>query len=304
MTQNKKHIRIPYLALAAFFALFAATSCVENSSKYKQLQAQLDSLQGNYGTQKTQLNEVFSVLNEVEEGLKEIRQKEDLLAVESQKDGIDVPESQRVRIMEDVYAVKDAINRYKEKIEQLKKDSSLKSVEFKKKLNALHKELEEKSRAIETLQNQLKEKDLIISQKEQTIDSLEHQASDLKEDITVLTGEKEELKDKVDSQDRALFSAYYIVGSKEELIEAGVISKGGLFKSSKVSYEAEKTSFIKIDYREISTINTNAQKAKVLSNHRKGTYSIEDVDGEAIINISDPEGFWEQTKYLVIQTQQ
>lgn len=284
--------------------VLAATSCVENSSKYKQLQAQLDSLQGNYGTQKTQLNEVFSVLNEVEEGLKEIRQKEDLLAVESQKDGIDVPESQRVRIMEDVYAVKDAINRYKEKIEQLKKDSSLKSVEFKKKLNALHKELEEKSRAIETLQNQLKEKDLIISQKEQTIDSLEHQASDLKEDITVLTGEKEELKDKVDSQDRALFSAYYIVGSKEELIEAGVISKGGLFKSSKVSYEAEKTSFIKIDYREISTINTNAQKAKVLSNHRKGTYSIEDVDGEAIINISDPEGFWEQTKYLVIQTQQ
>ena len=284
--------------------VLAATSCVENSSKYKQLQAQLDSLQGNYGTQKTQLNEVFSVLNEVEEGLKEIRQKEDLLAVESQKDGIDVPESQRVRIMEDVYAVKDAINRYKEKIEQLKKDSSLKSVEFKKKLNALHKELEEKSRAIETLQNQLKEKDLIISQKEQTIDSLEHQASDFKEDITVLTGEKEELKDKVDSQDRALFSAYYIVGSKEELIEAGVISKGGLFKSSKVSYEAEKTSFIKIDYREISTINTNAQKAKVLSNHRKGTYSIEDVDGEAIINISDPEGFWEQTKYLVIQTQQ
>ena len=284
--------------------VLAATSCVENSSKYKQLQAELDSLQGNYGTQKTQLNEVFSVLNEVEEGLKEIRQKEDLLAVESQKDGIDVPESQRVRIMEDVYAVKDAINRYKEKIEQLKKDSSLKSVEFKKKLNALHKELEEKSRAIETLQNQLKEKDLIISQKEQTIDSLEHQASDLKEDITVLTGEKEELKDKVDSQDRALFSAYYIVGSKEELIEAGVISKGGLFKSSKVSYEAEKTSFIKIDYREISTINTNAQKAKVLSNHRKGTYSIEDVDGEAIINISDPEGFWEQTKYLVIQTQQ
>lgn len=284
--------------------VLSATSCVENSSKYKQLQAQLDSLQGNYGTQKTQLNEVFSVLNEVEEGLKEIRQKEDLLAVESQKDGIDVPESQRVRIMEDVYAVKDAINRYKEKIEQLKKDSSLKSVEFKKKLNALHKELEEKSRAIETLQNQLKGKDLIISQKEQTIDSLEHQASDLKEDITVLTGEKEELKDKVDSQDRALFSAYYIVGSKEELIEAGVISKGGLFKSSKVSYEAEKTSFIKIDYREISTINTNAQKAKVLSNHRKGTYSIEDVDGEAIINISDPEGFWEQTKYLVIQTQQ
>ena len=277
MTQNKKHIRIPYLAFAAFFALFAATSCVENSSKYKQLQAQIDSLKGNYGTQKNVLDEVFATLNEVEAGLKDVRQKEDILAVETSS--------------------------YKEKIEQLKKDSQIKSVEFKKKLNSLQKELEEKSRAIESLQKQLQEKDLIISRKEQTIDSLGHHVSDLKEDITVLTGEKEELKDKVASQDRALFSAYYIIGSKNDLIEAGVISKGGLFKSAKVSYEAEKSSFIKIDYREISTINTNAAKAKVLSNHRKGTYTLEEVDGETIINISDPEGFWEQTKYLVIQTQ-
>lgn len=299
MKSIKTYISICATALAAI----VLSSCVENSSKYKQLQAQLDSLQGTHGTQKNMLDEVFATLNEVEEGLVDIRQKENIITAETNKDGLDVPESQRVRLMEDVIAVKDAINRYKEKIEQLKKDSNLKSVEFKKKLNSLQKELEQKSRTIESLQGLLKEKDLIISQKEQTIDSLEHHASDLKEDITVLTGEKEELKDKVASQDRALFAAYYIVGSKEDLIEAGVISKGGLFKSAKVSYEAEKTSFIKIDYREISTINTNSQKAKVLSNHRKGTYSIEEVDGEAIINISDPEGFWEQTKYLVIQTQ-
>ena len=299
MKSIKTYISICATALAAI----VLSSCVENSSKYKQLQAQLDSLQGTHGTQKNMLDEVFATLNEVEEGLVDIRQKENIITAETNKDGLDVPESQRVRLMEDVIAVKEAINRYKEKIEQLKKDSNLKSVEFKKKLNSLQKELEQKSRTIENLQGLLKEKDLIISQKEQTIDSLEHHASDLKEDITVLTGEKEELKDKVASQDRALFAAYYIVGSKEDLIEAGVISKGGFFKSAKVSYEAEKTSFIKIDYREISTINTNSQKAKVLSNHRKGTYSIEEVDGEAIINISDPEGFWEQTKYLVIQTQ-
>ncbi len=299
MKSIKTYISICATALAAI----VLSSCVENSSKYKQLQAQLDSLQGTHGTQKNMLDEVFATLNEVEEGLVDIRQKENIITAETNKDGLDVPESQRVRLMEDVIAVKEAINRYKEKIEQLKKDSNLKSVEFKKKLNSLQKELEQKSRTIENLQGLLKEKDLIISQKEQTIDSLEHHASDLKEDITVLTGEKEELKDKVASQDRALFAAYYIVGSKEDLIEAGVISKGGLFKSAKVSYEAEKTSFIKIDYREISTINTNSQKAKVLSNHRKGTYSIEEVDGEAIINISDPAGFWEQTKYLVIQTQ-
>ncbi|MBP5391519.1 MAG: hypothetical protein J6Y40_05505 [Bacteroidales bacterium] len=293
-----------FLAAICTSLMVAGTiSCDNNSAKVKELEAQLDSLRGNYGTQKNQLDEIFSILNDVEDGLKDIRQKENILTIESNKDGLDVPESRRVKIMEDVYAVKDAIDRYKEKIEQLKKDSSLKSVEFKKKLNSLQKELEEKSKTIETLQNLLEEKDIIIKGKDQTIDSLGHHISDLNQDITALTGEKEELKDKVASQDKALFSAYYIVGSKDELKEAGVISKGGLFKPSKVSYEAEKTSFIKIDYREVTTINTNASKAKILSNHRKGTYSIQEVDGETVINITDPEGFWEQTKYLVIQSQ-
>ena len=293
-----------FLAAICTSLMVAGTiSCDNNSAKVKELEAQLDSLRGNYDTKKNQLDEIFSILNDVEDGLKDIRQKENILTIESNKDGLDVPESRRVKIMEDVYAVKDAIDRYKEKIEQLKKDSSLKSVEFKKKLNSLQKELEEKSKTIETLQNLLEEKDIIIKGKDQTIDSLGHHISDLNQDITALTGEKEELKDKVASQDKALFSAYYIVGSKDELKEAGVISKGGLFKPSKVSYEAEKTSFIKIDYREVTTINTNASKAKILSNHRKGTYSIQEVDGETVINITDPEGFWEQTKYLVIQSQ-
>ena len=303
MTSGKIQISFFASALAAAFIAFSTISCVENSAKFKELQAQLDSLQGNYGVQKNLLDEVFATLNEVEDGLKDIRQKENILAVEARKDGLDVVESQRVDLMNDVNAVKEALDSYKQKIEQLKNDSNLKSVEFKKKLNALQKEIEEKSRTIAILQNKLQEKEEIIFAKNLTIDSLEHHASDLKEDITALTEEKEGLKEQVASQDKALYSAYYIAGSKDELIEAGVLSKGGLFKSAKVSYEAEKTSFIKIDYREISTINTNAQKAKILSNHRRGTYSIEEVDSEAIITITDPEGFWEQTKYLVIQTQ-
>ena len=58
---------------------------------------------------------------------------------------------------------------------------------------------------------------------------------------------------------------------------------------------------MKIDYREINTINTNAPKAKVLSVHPKGTYSMEKVGDEVLLTISDPDEFWEQTKYLVIQ---
>ena len=303
MTSCKTPIRIFATALTIASIAFSTTSCVENSAKYRELQAQLDSLQGNYGQQKNQLDEIFSIINEVEEGLNDIRTTEKILTVENSKENSNISENQRTRMLSDVNAVKEAIARYKERIEELKKENSIKSVEFRKRLNALTKELEEKAEIINDLQRQLKAKDVIISRKEQTIDSLGRHVSDLKEDISALTGEKEDMQQTIATQDKAIYSAYYIIGSKSELIEAGVLSRGGLFKSAKISYEAEKTSFIKIDYREISTINTNSSRAKVLSNHRRGTYSIEEVDGQDILTISDPEGFWEQTKYLVIQTQ-
>ncbi len=299
-----KLIQKQILPLVAILTLlFSTVSCVENSSKYKQLQAQLDSLKGNYGSQKNQLDEVFAALNEVESGLKNIREKENIISIESSKEGVDISGNQRERLLSDVAALQNAIENYKQKIEQLKKESNIKSVEFKKRLNAIQKELEEKSAIIDNLQKQIQAKDIIITEKEQKLDSLGQHVTSLQKDITTLSGEKEQMEEKIADQDRVLYSAFYIIGSKSELIEAGVLSKGALFKSAKVSYEAEKTAFIKIDYREISTINTNSPKAKVLSNHRKGTYNIVTVDGEAIINISDPKGFWEQTKYLVIQTQ-
>ena len=128
--------------------------------------------------------------------------------------------------------------------------------------------------------------------------------SNLKNEVNTLSVEEKKLKDKVASQEQELYSVYYIVGSKSDLIDAGVITKGGLFKSAKVSYLSEQDTFVKIDYRNISIINTNAKRAKVLSIHPKGTYTLENdaESGEVSLIISDPAAFWEQTKYLVIQT--
>ena len=78
-------------------------------------------------------------------------------------------------------------------------------------------------------------------------------------------------------------------------------AKGGLFKAAKVSYQAETETFVKIDSRAITEINTNAKKAKVMSVHPEGTYEFVENDGEMILNITNPDKFWQQTKYLVIQ---
>jgi DNA repair exonuclease SbcCD ATPase subunit len=264
------------------------------------LQAQLDSLQNNYNIQGAELDEVFATINEIEQGLSSIRESESILAVQT-ADGIEIKQGSKEQLKQDVIAIQDAIKNYQAEIKKLQNDNRLQSSQFKKRLAAMQKELKEKSAIIETISKQLEEKEAQIKLKDKQIATLDEVVSNLKDEVSTLSTEGSKLKAKVADQEAEIYSVYYIVGTKSELIEAGVMTKGGLFKSSKVSYQAEKDTFVKIDLREISEINTNAGKAKVMSVHPKGTYAFVENDGEMILNISNPEKFWQQTKYLVIQ---
>lgn len=290
-----------YFIFALIGLTLASSSCVENSAKYKALQAKLDSLQVNFGYQSGELDEAFATLNEVEQGLKSIRESENILAMRSQQ-GLEVPEGSRGQMKDDVAAIAQAIKQYQSDISKLRKDNKIQSEQFKKRLSAIQSELKQKMELVTLLTSQLEEKDAIINVKSQQISSLDQIVSNLKSEVSNLHSEGSALKEKVSNQEKELYSVYYIVGSKDELIEAGVLTKGGLFKSSKISYQSEKDAFVKIDYREINIINTNAKKAKIISIHPKGTYSLESSADEMILTISDPDAFWEQTKYLVIQT--
>ncbi len=292
-------MRKVFFIAVTLVALIGLSGCVENSGKYKALQAKLDSLQVNYNVQGAELDEIFGTLNEIEAGLTSIRESESILTVQSQ-DGVEVKGS-REQLKEDVQAIQDAIKNYQQEIKKLQNDNRMQSAQFKKRLAAMQKELKEKSQVIDDLYRQIEEKDAQISRQTKQIASLDEIVSNLKEEVTTLSKEGSELKAKVADQEEAIYTVYYIVGTKQELIEAGVMTKGGLFKSSKVSYQAEKEAFIKIDLRAISEINTNASKAKVMSIHPKGTYAFVETDGEMVLNISNPQEFWEQTKYLVIQ---
>ena len=279
------------------------SACVESSKKYKELEARLEALQSDYGLQTKELDEVFATLNEVEAGLQSIRESENIIAVQSTtEDGMDVPAGSKEQIRKDMQTIQETIKKYQKQIDQLKKDNRIKSAQFKKRLNALSAELKEKSKLIEDLTEQLNEKSAQLELKTKEVATLGEVVSNLKNEVNTLSQKENRLKEKVASQEEELYSVYYIVGTKDELIDADVITKGGLFKSAKVSYQSEKNTFVKIDYRQITTITTNAKKAKVLSVHPKGTYAIETTDGEAALIISDPESFWEHTKYLVIQT--
>lgn len=293
-------------ALLSIIVLITAslTSCVESSGKYKALKAQLDSLSVAATAKSAEFDDVFATLNEVEEGLKSIRETENILTIQSKGGGLEVQANKREQLKSDVAAIGDAIKSYKAQIDKLKRDGRVKSKEFEKRLTALSNELEEKSKLISDLSAQLEEKDAMLKIKTQQIATLDEAVATLKQDVSALSTESKSQKETIATQDVQINTGYYIVGSKSDLIAANVMSKGGLFKSAKISYNAEQSVFTKIDIRKVNEINLNAKKAKVLSIHPADSYTLTpDESGLQILKISDALKFWEQTKYLVIQVQ-
>lgn len=281
--------------------LFTLVSCVESSQKYKDLQSRLDSLSVVKDSTSARLEDVFATLNEVENGLRSIREAENIIALQSQNNG-ELTVTTREQMKQDVAAIGEAIAAYKAQVAKLRNDNRIQSAQFRKRLDAMTAELEQKSVLIADLQKQLEEKDTQLRIKSQQIATLDQTVSNLRGDVASLSQEKELHKETIATQDQLINTAFYIAGSKDELINAKVLSKGGLFRSARISYEAEQSAFVKIDIRKVNEINLNAAKAKILSIHPTGTYTMEtDANGMQVLKISSPQSFWEQTKYLVIQ---
>ncbi|MCK9304371.1 MAG: hypothetical protein PHP30_05715 [Bacteroidales bacterium] len=294
------------LLLFSVLALYAIlfTSCVESSKKYKALVAQMDSLGVASAAKNAEIEEVFATLNEVEEGLKSIREAENLLVLQSQKGGAEVTATSRERLKSDVSAIGEAISNYKNQIDKLKRDNRIQSDQFKKRLAAITQELEAKSQLVDDLSRQLTEKETQLKIKTQQIATLDQTVSNLRENVESLQKESTTQQETISVQDVKINTAFYITGTKDELVAANVMSKGGLFRSAKISYQAEQSAFIKIDIREVTDIKLNTKKAKVLSVHPQGSYTLEpDETGMLVLKISNPGSFWEHTKYLVIQNQ-
>lgn len=288
-----------------FFILtvIVLSSCVENTKKYKDLVSRIDSLETAKSAQNREIEEAFEIINQIESGLKEIRETENILKVRSQSSG-ELTNGTKEQIIEDINSISQAIIGYKNQIENLKKENRFQSNQFRIRLENLQKELAEKSRIIEELTTLLEEKDIQIRIKTKQISSLDKAVSELRGDVESLSKEKELHKETISSQEKLLNTAFYIVGNKSELINAKVLTRGGLFRSARISYDAEQSSFIRIDIRETVRIALNSQKAKILSIHPTGSYTLEK-DGNDMLSlfISNPDSFWEQTKYLVIQIQ-
>ena len=279
----------------------AITGCTEQSGKYKRLQAQLDSIQVAVTIQNAEFEEIFATLNDIEQGLKSIRETENLLQIQSFRGG-ELSVSTRAQMKSNIQSIAAALEAYKEQIARLEADQKYQSAQFQRRLKNITEELEAKQKLIEELRVQLDEKERHLAIQAQQIRAMDQSISELKADLTTLEKEHSNQVVKLGEQDRQIYSGYYIVDDKQGLIHAKVLSKGGLFHPAKVSYQAEQSAFNQIDIRNVTSIPLYAKKGKILSLHPSGTFTLNpDGNGVLSLHINNPELFWNHTKYLIIK---
>ena len=285
------------VVFAACVCAAMLASCGQNSADYKKLKAENDSLRIENTKSQAEMDEMLATLNDVESDIQSIRDAENYLNMQQQSG--DLAKSNREQIKDNMQLISETLKKNKQQISELQekmRKSGIQSAALKKTIDRLSSELDQKATMIVTLQEDLAKKNIRIQELDETVASLN-------EDVENLATTAKAQSEKINTQDKALNTAYYCFGTSKELKDQKILSGGGLFSKSKaLQTDFNKDYFISIDIREVKEIPLFAGKAKLKSNHPDGSYEfIKDEDGNLTLKITDTKAFWSLGKYLVIE---
>jgi chromosome segregation ATPase len=235
------------------------------------------------------VNNFFESFNQIEANLDTIKKKEKIITVSAT--GSEVQQDTKDRINGDIQMIYDLMQKNKNTISRLKrqlKKSDIKIAQLEKMIESLTRQLGEKDVEITALKDKLEKMNIQITALVSNVDSLNN-VSKNKENV-------------INQKTDVINTAYYVFGTKKELIDNKVIQKeGGLFnKTTKMADNFNKDYFTKIDIRKTTSIELHAKKATLLTTHPASSYKIEGTKVADKLVITNAEEFWSVSKYLVI----
>lgn len=246
---------------------------------------------------------VYAMLNAVDSTFNELESE---YAAAMQEMNSKNPEVKQRKLSDRIAALQETLASNKEKIKQL--NGRINNLSSKNKdLQAYIVRLEERSAAQE-------------AQIVELTSQLEHMAGELEEskkvvkglnknvdDLTASNQEKDQL---IAKQISDANRAWFVVGTYDDLKDAGIVSKSGGFigigrkQGTVANMNTEK--FTEIDRTKVTTITINLKKPILVTQHPEGSYefvpSEENKKVTAYLRILNPKLFWQYTDYLVIST--
>jgi chromosome segregation ATPase len=271
---------------------------VENSGKYKAAIAQRDSLEIVNQELDSNYNQSLVVLNDIENGFAVINQKEK--AVKVNLNGVEgISTNRRQQIAIQMTEIKEGIEQNKAKIAELRslaaKNGKANNM-LAETIKRLQNQMDEKALQIQTLQAELKLKNIRINELTTTVTD---QSRNISEQLNVMEQQRSTIK----GQDKDINTVWYCVASSKKLKEAMIVSTSGLFQPKKVmANDFDNKAFTQVDLRNISSIATDSKNIKIITTHPQSSYQLETGDDKKIsIKITNPLKFWSVSKYLVVQ---
>ncbi|MDB4877735.1 MAG: hypothetical protein JWM41_4181 [Gemmatimonadetes bacterium] len=183
-----------------------------------------------------------------------------------------------------------------------KQDSSLVSqvAEYEKTITALR----------QTVAQQKAEYEATIARQNTQIASLNSKVDTVTKDNVRLSGEKTALIDTVSNLVSEKNTAYYVIGTKDELVKQGVLVEEGHKRfvlvggrSLTPARELDPAKFTKIDRLRDRTITFPAGEYTIVTRQNPAfasPFSAKDGKFSGGLRVDQPERFWEPSKFLII----
>jgi chromosome segregation ATPase len=275
--------------IAACLAML--TACTGNKQKSADsATTERDSLVEVINQKNSELDDIMGTFNEIQDGLQQITEAEG--RVNLAKASAEKPSSAE-QIKEDMTFIRDEMDKNKEKIDQLQKklrNSSLNTTKLQQTIEKLKAQMAEQQTQINELQKELAAKDITIAEQGKNIEQLNTNVNDLSAENTRKTAT-------IDTQDKQLNTAWFVFGTKSELTEQKILSRGQVLRNESFNRDY----FTKIDIRTLREIKLYSKSAKLMTSHPAGSYSLDkDEKGQYSLHINNPQIFWSTNKYLVI----
>jgi DNA repair exonuclease SbcCD ATPase subunit len=282
--------------LLVVLAVLVLASCHRQPADVESLQRQNDSLMQVKAQLENETNEYLASMNEIEANFDKIKQMENYIQIN--KSAENTNQDVRSKINDDILLMTDMLKKNKEQIAELTHKmgkSAIKIREMRKTIERLNNMLNEKIDLIQSLSNELQIKDAAIADLNKNVEVLN-------QDVANLKTQSQAQQEQIVSQDEKLATGWYVFGSTKELKDHKILTSGGFLSSTKVlQKDFDKEYFVKIDIRQVKSIPLYSKKARILTTHPAGSYSLDKSDGNYVLIIKDYKEFWSVSRYLVVK---
>ena len=290
----KRILLVSSIALAAFFC----ASCNNHQAELDAAIKQNDSLSLIIQNKDSELDSLFSTLNQIEENLAAVNARYNA-----------VQELRRANI-EGQPSVKNQIDAQIKEIESLMAANKQKIANLQSKISADNKESTRLQELVSSQEKRIADQESQIAQLLTELENNKVIINKLNQDVTELTASNQQKDEYIKLQTAEANRAFYVVGTYDDLNEAGIVSKSGGFigigRRQGTNSEMPLDRFTQIDRTKVTTIPINMKRAVVVSKHPENSYELvmDENDSKQVsyLRILNPAKFWELTRFLVIST--